>query len=140
MNLPFSSQTWLLLVAATLFVSTVSIRNKNRWHLNLGCGVEAVVSFCKLLLQKLYINPFCRLQSYYETGFYNYGIQLYILGYRSNALPILRKLYREGLIDDDEVKWLTLAALQQSFTVALYSFPIAVIVLAFEVLDAWLKT
>lgn len=66
-------------------------------------------------------------------------MQLYIHYSRAKAMPVLRKLYREGLIDDDEVKPLALAALEQPFTTVLYSFPIVVIVLSLEMLNAWLN-
>lgn len=79
------------------------------------------------------------MQLFYETGFYHYGLQELYFSDRALVTPLLRKLYREGLIDNYEVASLTLATLKQPLTIMLYDFLGSVIVLYFELFNTWKK-
>lgn len=79
------------------------------------------------------------IQTFYEIGFYNYGYQLYLHYYRVKAIPILRKLYREGKIDNNGFKPLTLTELMQSFTFKLYALIFIVVALIGENVKEWIE-
>lgn len=79
------------------------------------------------------------IQTFYENGFYIYGYQLDLYYYRIKAIPILRKLYREGKIDNNEFTPLNLNELMHSFSIILYISLLNAVVLIGEIWIKWLQ-
>lgn len=78
------------------------------------------------------------MQNFYETGFYERRLQLGDMFIKSWSMPLFRKLCREGRIDDNEYKPLTLTALLQSFALIVYSVLFFVIVSIGELTYFWM--
>lgn len=62
------------------------------------------------------------MQSFYETGFYQFGFRSFESKHRTEAVPLLRQLDRETLAEDHEIQPLTITALKMSFTITFYAY------------------
>lgn len=77
------------------------------------------------------------MQSFYETGFYQYGRQLAIEYNRLFAKPVLRELYQSGQLDDYTIKPLSLQELRDSFFILCYALVLVLCVATVEVGKKW---